>query len=617
MRRPLFARLLVAAAVASCLGSTATGEQAASETSTLKTVLAIHWGPADYPVTPVVNDAIRESLSTYEGRVDYFVEYLESDRVPAGDASQALADYIRRKYRDRRIDLVLAVADPALRFVLDRRAELFPGVPIIYSGVAVPDDDVRSADAGLTGVMRGVAYGETLKLALDLQPSTEKVFVIARSRDPSTTESVETELRGLSKNVPLTYMDQTTLPDLLAAVKALPKRSVILYVWYAVDEPGFVPDALAVVRQVAEASPIPVYGTNERYVGAGVVGGVVRGSRETGRRMGDMARRILDGARAQDIPVENAQLVAMIDWRQLTRWGIDPVRLPPGANIQFRIPTAWESYRWYISAAIVVGAAQLMLIAGLFVQRARRRGAEQMVLAREATIRASYERIRHLAHQLITSEDAVRADIARDLHDDVCQGLASVSIAVATLKQAPGIIQNAQTQRSLSKIQDATTTTLEGLRRLSHELHPATLSMMGLAAALRSHCVEVEKRNGLTVEFSAKGDFSDLQRDVAVSFFRIAQESLRNAIEHGAARRIAVSLVRAGEQVELTVTDDGRGFDLETVRRKGNGLGLVSIEERAFGVGGDVQILTAVDKGTTIRVRGPAHTGASVPYAPR
>ena len=159
--------------------------------------------------------------------------------------------------------------------------------------------------------------------------------------------------------------------------------------------------------------------------------------------------------------------------------------------------------------------------------------------------------------------------------------------------------------------------TLEGLRRLSHELHPATLSMMGLAAALRSHCAEVEKRNGLTVEFSAEGDFSDLQRDVAVSFFRIAQESLRNAIEHGAARRIAVSLVRAGEQVELTVTDDGRGFDLETVRRKGNGLGLVSIEERAFGVGGDVQILTAVGKGTTIRVRGPAHTGTSVPYAPR
>ena len=75
--------------------------------------------------------------------------------------------------------------------------------------------------------------------------------------------------------------------------------------------------------------------------------------------------------------------------------------------------------------------------------------------------------------------------------------------------------------------------------------------------------------------------------------------------------RFTVSLARSGEHVELTVTDDGRGFDLEAVRRNGKGLGLVSMEERARVVGGDVQIVTGPGQGTTIRVRGPAEAPAS------
>jgi signal transduction histidine kinase len=87
---------------------------------------------------------------------------------------------------------------------------------------------------------------------------------------------------------------------------------------------------------------------------------------------------------------------------------------------------------------------------------------------------------------------------------------------------------------------------------------------------------------------------------------------LRNGIVHGAAHRIAVSLARVGAQIELTVTDDGRGFDLEAVRRTGGGLGLVSIEERASAIGGNVEILTGLGKGTAVYVRAPAKAGASV-----
>jgi signal transduction histidine kinase len=542
-----------------------------------------------------VNAAIQKSLSADpDVQTDYFVEYLESDRVPPADA-RALGNYIRQKYRSRRIDLVMAIADPALQFVLDYRDQLFPEAPVVYSGVAVPNTVDREAGAGLTAVTRGVAYVETLKLALDLHPSTERVFVVARSPDRQVVDAVRAELRDFSRRVRLTYLDAETLPRLLDAVKAVPPRSLILHIWYSPND--------EVARLIAQASPVPVYGTAEMYLGSGIVGGVVRGTRETGARMGEMALQILKGARAQDIPIENARLVPTFDWRQLKRWDVDPSRLPAESDIRFRVPTAWESYRWFIVGTMTVMGAQLLLIAGLLTQRASRRRAEGVIRTSEAALRTSFERIRQLAGRLINAQEAAREDIARDLHDDVCQRLAALSIGVGWLKRSPGHIQDAQTQQALSMLEKETGEVSEGIRRLSHELHPASLQHLGLVPTLKAHCNEVEKQHHVQVSFETTGDLRHLPPDVAVCLFRIAQESLRNGIVHGDAQRLAVSLTRAGEHVELTITDEGRGFDLEAVRRDGGGLGLVSMEERAHVVGGEVHVASGLTQGTTVRVR--------------
>jgi signal transduction histidine kinase len=571
-----------------------------------RTVLAIHWGSADFPPTPLVNASIQSALrSDPDIQVDYFTEYLESDAFAAEAASQALADYIRQKYRGRRIDVVIAIADPALRFVLDHRDELFPGVPIVYSGVAVLADNRGGAPRGLTAVLRGVAYVETLKLALAQHPSTQQVFVVGGSSDRQVADSVKAELRDFSQRIRLTFLDDTTVPRLIDAVKAIPPRSLILYIFFPNARPaGY--EADEIVRLVASAARVPVYGTNERYVGTGVVGGVLRGTSETGVRVGELARRILHGARADDLPIENARLVPTFDWRQLRRWDLEESRLPPGSDIRFRTLTAWESYKAYIIGTIVVVAAQLVLIGGLLAQRARRRRAEETVKAREATLRISYERSRLLTGKLINAEEATRAGIARDLHDGVCQDLIGVSMAVAGVKRSSGQIQDVQTQRTLSMLLEQTRGVCETLRWLSHDLHPAMLQLLGLAAALKMHCTEVEQRQDVQVQVAADGYFGDIRPDVALCLFRIAQESLRNAVNHGDAKRLTVSLTRSGDHIELVVADDGSGFDVEAVRRASSGLGLVSMEERAHAVGADVQIVSGVRQGTTICVRGPA-----------
>ena len=121
-------------------------------------------------------------------------------------------------------------------------------------------------------------------------------------------------------------------------MRAIPPRSLLFYIWQSVLVPGHVAYSNEVARLVAEAAPVPVYGSSDFYIGLGVVGGVMRGTRETGIRAAEMALQILDGTRAQSMPVEDARLVPIVDWRQLRRWGIDAARLPPDADIRFRTP---------------------------------------------------------------------------------------------------------------------------------------------------------------------------------------------------------------------------------------------------------------------------------------
>jgi signal transduction histidine kinase len=579
---------------------------AAAQMLSPRTVVVIHWGPEEFPAAPTVIAAIREVLTADSERpVDVFTEYLESDLFPPEQASLALADYIRGKYRGRRIDLVIAIADPALRFVLEHRVDLFPGAPVVYSGVAIPEGTSRSADGGLTAVLRGVAYAETLNLALSLHASTEDVFVVALGSDRQAMDSVRAELEGFEQRVRLTYLATPTIAQMVSAIRAVPRRSLVLYIWFTQRDSGQVLLAKDAAPLLTRASPVPVYGTNDGYIGSGVVGGVVRDTRETAVRVAVMAREILNGTRPEDIPVEDARLVPIFDWRQIQRWGIDPARLPPGSGIRFRVPTLWESYRAYIIGVFIVMAAQLLLIGGLLTQRARRRRAEETVRTREATLRTSYERIRQLAGRLINAQEAARAQIARDLHDDVCQQLVGVSMDVSRLERASGRIQDLHAQHALSNLRQRALAIVNSVRQLSHDLHPATLQLVGLAAALESQCIEVERRYDVQVSSRVEGDLTQLHADVALCLFRIVQEALRNGAAHGGARRLAVSVVRAGRHIDLTITDDGHGFDLDAARQESRGLGLLSMEERAHMIGGEVHITTAVGRGTTVRVRVP------------
>jgi signal transduction histidine kinase len=572
-----------------------------------RTVVAIHGGAEFFPGSEAVDKAIRKVLLSSTGiPVNYFAEYLENEEFPAELASTALRDYIQRKFVGRHIDAFIANTVPALEFAIRLRDELYPGVPIVCLVATLPDAVVSGQATGVTGILRGVALKETLGLALRLHPSVRQVFVIAYA--PAVegyTQRVQQTLSDFSQRVQLTYIGESTVAGMVAAVKALPAQSLIFYARYSpVDTPRVVyPDEL--LSTIADASAVPVYAGSDIYMGRGIVGGMMQRNEEDGTHVGEITRRILEGTPPEDIPIAPPSLIPIFDWRQLQRWGIDAATLPQGSQILFRTPTVWESYGGYIASTLVVVALQLLLIAGLLTQRARRRRAEETVRAREASLRASYDRIRQLAGRLINAQESARASIAQDLHDDICQRLAMVSTAIDHLKSSSGNIQNADVQRFFAALARDTRGTFEAVRRLSHDLHPATLRVLGLATAIKTHCSEVAKRHDVEVSFTSEGDLQYVPDDVAVCFFRIAQESVRNGIEHGAAHRLTVSLTRSSDGIEMTVSDDGREFTAAAAARDGSGVGVISMEDRARAVGGSLYVISGADRGTTIRIRVP------------
>ena len=321
------------------------GQPARAQPPSPRTVLAIFLSTEDYPANPVHDAGIREGLlSRSEAPTDYFTEYLESDRFPAEQAALALRDYIHGKYRARRIDAVIAVTDSSLRFVLRYRRELFPDAPIVYFGNVEVEANIRRGGAGTTGVVVGDGFGETLALALKLHPSTERTFVVAQTPNIGLQDSVRSELADIAQGR-ITYIAEASIPRLIAAVAAVPPRSLIIYIRHSREDPGEVVFASEVARLVAAAAPVPVYGVSDSYIGSGVVGGWVYATRAIGVRLGEMTRQVLDGTRAQDIPIERGKAVPTFDWRQLQRWGISESRLPAGSTILYRPPNAWRLYR--------------------------------------------------------------------------------------------------------------------------------------------------------------------------------------------------------------------------------------------------------------------------------
>jgi len=220
------------------------------------------------------------------------------------------------------------------------------------------------------------------------------------------------------------------------------------------------------------------------------------------------------------------------------------------------------------------------------------------------------DRLQRLAAALITAQDRERARIARDLHDDLSQQIAALSIALSGVKRRLGsVTDDLGLHADLASIQQRVIALAEGVRDLSHDLHPDVLKHAGLPRALSARCDELSRSHAIAATCTADGDFESVDADTRHCLYRVAQEALHNVVKHAGAQRVEVRLVRTCDVAEVTVADDGRGFVVAEARRTRHGLGLLSINERVRLAGGTLSVVTESGKGTRIRVQLPCAGG--------
>ncbi len=221
-----------------------------------------------------------------------------------------------------------------------------------------------------------------------------------------------------------------------------------------------------------------------------------------------------------------------------------------------------------------------------------------------------------LSGKLIHAQEEERRRIARELHDDLNQRLALLSVEMELLGRAPNSPNGMKDEfdRRLEHASEQVRALSSEVHKLSYGLHPAKLEQLGLVAAVRSFCREMTQQHGLKIEFSHDHVPRDISTDVALGLYRVMQESLRNAVRHSEARDAKVHLQARDGTLRMTISDQGNGFDVEKARRN-SGLGLVSMEERVRLMRGIFKIHSQSGAGTEIVVEAPIGARCAAPLA--
>jgi signal transduction histidine kinase len=254
-----------------------------------------------------------------------------------------------------------------------------------------------------------------------------------------------------------------------------------------------------------------------------------------------------------------------------------------GATLDFVIAAAYYQTTWF---AALAAAMALTLVWAAHRVRLR------IVEIHEREISA-------LNEKLMSAQEQERIRIAGELHDGVMQEMLAATMLLGSARRR--LAAGSEAQATIEKVQRKLVQAGSDIRQLSHDLHPPALQDAGLPDALRTHCEQFGAGCGIPIHCDVDDSVHDLSRGAALALFRIVQEALANAAKHSQATRITVGLIRSGDEVTLSVSDDGVGFDRSRLTIAG-GLGLITMRERAGQLNGRFEFSTAPGSGTAITV---------------
>ena len=578
------------------------GTKAAGQTpAPVQRVLVLYSDERLLPANIIVDEAIRATFAVgTDNRIEFYTEFLDVARFPGAEQQQRQRDFFRDKYRERPPDLVIAVSGGALVFLAKHRPDLFAGVPIVYCPVAGDPHPDHLSDARIAEVPVPDSIAPTLEMMLRLHPNTRRVVVVSGNgpRDRQMADTFRQQMTGFGNRIAFTWLTNLSMEELRGELSRLPDHTVVLYLTIFQDAAGKTFTPRQALDTFAPASSAPIYGCFDTYLGHGIVGGSMVTFEQIGRKAAQLGVRILAGEDAQAAVRSESYLSApMVDWRQLRRWGINENRLPTGTILEFRQPSLWESYHWYIIAVGVAVAAQSALITALLSQRARRRRAEivaqqkQMDLAHASRLTMVGELTASIAHEIGQPLGAIlsNAETAEILLQAKQPRLEEVRQILADIRKDD--LRASEVIRRMRELLRK-----RGLELKPIDLNAVTLDVLRLVdGETHRRGVEIEKRlaDNLPV---VRGDVIHLQQ-VILNLILNAMEAMSESSESN--RRLTIRTTHDDQgNVVVAVEDSGPGIPLKglprlfdsffTTKTHGMGLGLSIVRSIVEAHGGRI-----------------------------
>jgi signal transduction histidine kinase len=519
-------------------------------------------------------------------RLDIYEASLATARFADAREDAAFADYLHSLFEMRRLDLVITIGGPAAGFAHERRQQLFPSTPMLFTALEQRRASFADLTANETAVASSIDWTGLIENILRVLPETNHlVIVIGNSPiEKYWADQLRDELRPLARRVTFTWFNELPFEEMLKRAAALPPRSAILFPVVAFDAAGITHEGGQALAQLRAVTNAPIFGFSDAFFGRGIVGGPLISVKDASREAVAVAVRILGGERAGDIKTPPIGFgVPKFDWRELQAWGIDERRLPAGSEIYFRELGVWERYRWQIIAIVAVLLIQAAMISGLVIEHQRRRIAE-------LELRRRVLEVMHLNRT--AAAGVMSASIAHELNQPLSTILANTETAELLLSRNE--LDQGELKEILGDIREADERAgeiIKGLRRMLKrtdvEVRQLDINQVTQDALHLLH-PEATKR-GVVLETSlapgtlpVRADRVQLQQ-VIINLALNGMDAMQDCTLRD--RTLAVQTTLRGDaQVEISIMDLGTGIPVDklkgifetfyTTKPQGTGLGL-------------------------------------------
>ena len=363
-------------------------------TRDVPSILILHSYHPGFIWTENISEGLSSILDETNFEIDIHIEYMDTKVHVSEVMFPQLEHLYRLKYEADHFDLIITTDDNALNFLLARRKQLFPGIPIVFCGLNNYSESRIRDEHGITGVAEALDLGGTIELALDLHPGTRYVAVVNDST-PTGVQNLE-NFRSIESlfadRIEFIELFNLTTEDLIESIRTLPDETVVLLLSFYRDQAGRSFSYKEYTVLVTDNSDAPVYTAWDMFMGHGVIGGVVTSGISQGEHAARLALRILNGESADHIPVlTESPNVPMFDYNVMQRFGISVSALPEGKILINEPVSLYYRYKAYIWIAIVFILLQSVTIFALTINVFRRKRAEDRLRQSEACYRGIVE----------------------------------------------------------------------------------------------------------------------------------------------------------------------------------------------------------------------------------